>query len=103
MPTHENIVSQVNKYEPCQKLKREPHDVSQHTAFLNNAYTLLLMDNLMENSNMVMLSMEPRKEITYYNNYCSFLLKLAIGNLLNFKSAEYASNSHFACFITALK
>ena len=46
-------------------------------------YMLLLMDNLMDNSNMTMLSLEPRQQtITLHNNFTvSFFIQSAVGIL----------------------
>ena len=46
-------------------------DTNTLLKFLHNEYAFLLLDNLMENPSIVMLSMEPRKRIdTLHNIYC---------------------------------
>ena len=73
-PMHENNMGKFSKCEPHHKHKQEPQDVAQHKPYLKvlyNMYALLLMDNSMDNSNIMILSMEPRKWIiTLHNNYC---------------------------------
>ena len=58
----------------------------------------------MDNSNMAMLSMEPRKQITtLHNNSVSSLIRLAVGILLDFRNAATASKPDVACVTTVLK
>ena len=73
MALHKNNAIKFSKYKTSHKHKQEPWDVAQHKPYLKvlyNMYVLLVMDNLMDSSNMATLSMEPRKQIiTLQNNY----------------------------------
>ena len=74
IPMHENNAIKFSKCEPNHEFKQEPWDIARHKSYLKvlyNTYTFLLLDNLMDNFNMAILSMEPRKWIiTLHNNYC---------------------------------
>ena len=65
-------------------------------------YMLLLMDNLMDNSNMAILSLEPRQQIiTLHNNFTvSFFIQSAVGILLDTRNAAAASkpNVTYICY-----
>ena len=71
-PTHDNI-SKLIKCKPRYKYKQVSQDVAPYPSYLKslcNATMLLLMDNSMDNSNMPMLSTEPRKWIIIlHSNY----------------------------------
>ena len=72
--TCENNMSKFSECEPHHKHKLEPQDIVQHKYILLKSFVqrvhASLMDNSMDNSNMVTLSMEPRKQIvTLHNNY----------------------------------
>ena len=67
---HRNFASKFSKQEPQDVAQNKPY-----LKFLYNTYTLLHINGfdyiLVDNSNMVMLSMECRKWIiTFQNNYC---------------------------------
>ena len=84
MPTLEkNNASKFSKCEPHHKHKQKHQDIAQHKPSLkglHNVYTLLVMNNSMDNYNMAMLSMEPRKlTIIVHNNYCLPLIQSTIG------------------------
>ena len=72
--THKNNTRIFSKCELHHKHKQEPQDIAHHKPYLKvlyNKYAYLLMDNSMDNSNMAMLSMEPRKMIIIlHNNNC---------------------------------
>ena len=68
---HKNSTRIFSKYELHHKHKQEPQDTAHHKPYLKvlyNNYAYLLMDNSVDNSNMVMLSMESRKQIIIFHN-----------------------------------
>ena len=74
MATHKNNASKLSECEPHHGCKLVSWNIVWNEPYLKALYNVcmfLLMDNLMENSNMAMLIMEPSKQIiTLHNNYC---------------------------------
>ena len=101
---HDNNTSKFIKYEPHHEHKQKPLDIAWHKPYLKVLYNtcmLLLMDNLMDNSNMAMLNMEPRKQIiTLHNNFTvSFFIQSAVGILLDAKNAAAGKpNVTYMCY-----
>ena len=63
-----------------------------------------LYDNSVDNSNMAMLSMKPRKWIiTLHNHYSLTLIQSAVGILLDSRNAETASKPNVVRVTTILK
>ena len=66
-------MSKFSKSEPRHKHKQDPQNAARHKFYLKvlyNVYVVLLMDNLVDNSNVAMLIMETIKEIiTLHNMY----------------------------------
>ena len=71
---------------------------------LYNAYTLLLVGNSLDNSNMVMLSMEPRKRIIMHplQNFLTFI-QSAVDILFDSRNAATAWKLNVACVTIVLK
>ena len=71
MLMHEKIMNKFSKSEPRHKHKQDPQNAARHKPYLKvlyNVYVVLLMDNLVDNSNVAMLFMETIKEIITLHN-----------------------------------
>ena len=78
---HKNNMRIFSKWELHHKHKQQPQDTATHKPYLKvlyNNYAYLLMDNSVDNSNMVMLSMESRKQIIIFHNNNSLTSCLVI-------------------------
>ena len=101
-------IIQANKCEPCHEHKQELQDVAGHKPFFKGLYCTMhacfykCKDKSMDKSNILMLSMEPRKWSSFFTIITvSLLIQSSVDILLDSRNPAIAKTKCCMCYYHA--